>query len=167
MINQLYTFTVGTYVVADEWNANFKAVSTSNTECKQAIEDANTDIAFKDGDLSGVFDAVRAKPNSRSISGDTQLLSAGTEYYKTLLDGETLTLVVPENMNGESRVIIKIQDDRDLTPVVIGESYNGEVFITGLDRVKFKSGIYYLFILEQNGVLMVKTIKKGTEYAHI
>lgn len=161
MINQLYTFTVGTYVVADEWNANFKALANSNANCAQAIEDAEVSVAFPDDDLTQLFNAVRKKPNSFVIETDNQLLSAGYEYYKILADGETLTLVVDENMNGECRVVIKTQDDRDSPPVVVGDSYTGEKVITGLDRVKFKAGTWFLFVVEQNGTLIIKTIRHG------
>ena len=52
MINSLYVFSKDLPVVASEWNANFSAIDKSNTDCAAAIVDANSVIAFEDGDLS-------------------------------------------------------------------------------------------------------------------
>lgn len=161
MINQLYTFTVGTYVVADEWNANFKALANSNADCVQAIEDAEVSVAFPDGDLSGVFDAVRAKPNSFAIAGDTVVVQPECEYYKSLADGEELAIQIPYGFNAEARIAIKISNDRSLLPFSI--LYDGEKTVNyGFYNYNyFRAGYYYIMIYEANGLAQVKLIWTG------
>ena len=159
MINQLYTFTVGTYVVADEWNANFKALANSNADCVQAIEDAEVSVAFPDDDLTQLFNAVRKKPNSFAIAGSTVIVQPECEYYKALSDGEDLAIQIPTGLNAEARVIIRITDDRSLLPFSI--LYSGDTNITYGEDMVFPAGIYYIMIYETAGQAQVKLIWTG------
>lgn len=159
MINQLYTFTVGTYVVADEWNANFKALANSNADCVQAIEDAEVSVAFPDDDLTQLFNAVRKKPNSFAIAGSTVIVQPECEYYKALADGEDLAIQIPTGLNAEARVIIRTSDDRSLLPFSI--LYSGDTNITYGEDMVFPAGIYYIMIYETAGQAQVKLIWTG------
>lgn len=159
MINQLYTFTVGTYVVADEWNANFKALANSNADCVQAIEDAKMSVAFPDDDLTRLFNAVRKKPNSFAIAGSTVIVQPECEYYKALTAGEDLAIQIPTGLNAEARVLIQIQDYRSLLPFSIG--YSGTTIINHYNDVGYDAGYYYVMIYETNGVAQVKLIWTG------
>lgn len=159
MINQLYTFTVGTYVVADEWNANFKALANSNADCVQAIEDAEVSVAFPDDDLTQLFNAVRKKPNSFAIAGSTVIVQPECEYYKTLADGEDLAIQIPTGLNAEARVIIRTTDDRSLLPFSV--LYSGDTNITYGEDMVFPAGIYYIMIYETAGQAQVKLIWTG------
>ena len=159
MINQLYTFTVGTYVVADEWNANFKALANSNADCVQAIEDAEVSVAFPDDDLTQLFNVVRKKPNSFAIAGSTVIVQPECEYYKALADGEDLAIQIPTGLNAEARVIIRITDDRSLLPFSV--LYSGDTNITYGEDMVFPAGIYYIMIYETAGQAQVKLIWTG------
>ncbi len=159
MINQLYTFTVGTYVVADEWNANFKALANSNADCVQAIEDAEVSVAFPDDDLTQLFNAVRKKPNSFAIAGSTVIVQPECEYYKALADGEDLAIQIPTGLNAEARVVIRTTDDRSLLPFSI--LYSGDTNITYGEDMVFPAGIYYIMIYETAGQAQVKLIWTG------
>lgn len=159
MINQLYTFTVGTYVVADEWNANFKALANSNADCVQAIEDAEVSVAFPDDDLTQLFNAVRKKPNSFAIAGSTVIVQPECEYYKALADGEDLAIQIPTGLNAEARIAIKISDDRDLQPFSV--FYEGELKVNVGMGEFFSKGVYFIMIHETNGLAQVKLIWTG------
>ena len=156
MINQLYTFTVGTYVVADEWNSNFKALANSNADCVQAIEDAEVSVAFPDDDLDSVFSAVRNKQNSWGITGDTVDVLAGQEYYGALTGTQQLTLVIPRNMNGEARVAVRVDQERSQR---FFEAPGAFIDDGGFD--KFRAGHYFILIYETNGLAQVKLIWTG------
>ena len=163
MINQLYTFTVGTYVVADEWNANFKALANSNADCVQAIEDAEVSVAFPDDDLTQLFNAVRKRPNSFEIKGNNPyiLVQPECEYYRELLDGEDLAIEIPYGLSSEARIAIKISDNRELQPFSI--LYDGEKTVNyGFYNYNyFRAGYYYIMIYEANGLAQVKLIWTG------
>ena len=159
MINQLYTFTVGTYVVADEWNSNFKALANSNADCVQAIEDAEVSVAFPDDDLTQLINAVRKKPNSFAIAGSTVIVQPECEYYKALADGEDLAIQIPTGLNAEARIAIKISDDRDLQPFSV--FYEGELKVNVGMGEFFSKGVYFIMIHETNGLAQVKLIWTG------
>lgn len=161
MINQLYTFTVGTYVVADEWNSNFKALANSNADCVQAIADAEVSVAFPDEDLTQLFNAVRKKPNSFAIAGSTVIVQPECEYYKALADGEDLAIEIPVGLNAESRIAIKISDNRELLPFSV--LYDGKKTVNyGFYNYNyFRAGYYYIMIHEANGLAQVKLIWTG------
>lgn len=159
MINQLYTFTVGTYVVADEWNANFKALANSNADCVQAIEDAEVSVAFPDDDLTQLFNAVRKKPNSFAIAGSTVIVQPECEYYKALADGEDLAIQIPTGLNAEARVAIYLPNERSLLPFSV--LYDGEQAVDYGGFNKFRAGYYFILIYETNGLAQVKLIWTG------
>lgn len=156
MINQLYVFTFGTNVIAGEWNANFNAIKDSNEQCFEAILDAQDSLAFPDGDLSGVYDAIRARPNSFEIPTDTVVVQPECEHYKTLLNGQDLNIRIPSGFNSQARVLIQIQDDRDLMPIQI--LYDNQYIVSTGGQQTYKSGYYYVFIYETNNTAYVKLI---------
>lgn len=160
MITELYTFTPSSYVVAEEWNANFRVLYNFNAQHTEAIADAYTDIAFPTSDLTAVFDAVRRYPNSFAIPGDTVTVAPECEYYKTLANGEDLTIQIPVGLNSEARVLIRTQEDRSLLPVnVVYEG--GTLILDHYDNYVFRSGYYYVMIYETNGVAQAKLIWTG------
>lgn len=159
MINQLYTFSAGSFVVADEWNSNFDVIDNSNTSCAEAIEDANDAVAFPNSDLSGVYNSINLRQNSFAIAGDTVIISPECEYYKTLTNGSDLTISIPTGFSSEARIILKTQNDRTLVPITV--SYSGTSYIRyGLDLV-FPAGTYYVLIYVVNGIAQLKMIWTG------
>lgn len=161
MIIQLYTFAPGSYVVADEWNANFRTIYNANLAHVEAIQDAYNTLAFQDSDLSDVYAAVRSQPNCFAISGTAVTVAPECEYYKTLANGQDLVINIPTGLNAEARVLIQIQDDRSLLPFSIG--YSGTTIINyGFYEYNyFRAGYYYVMIYETNGVAQVKLIWTG------
>ncbi|MCQ2574557.1 MAG: hypothetical protein MJ156_00430 [Alphaproteobacteria bacterium] len=159
MINQLYTFSGGSYVVADEWNANFSALQTSNVNCDQAITDANNIVAFPDSDLSQLYAALNAQLNSFQIPGTSVVVSAENEYWKVLGDSQTLTISVPTGMNGESRVVFKTGNDRSVRPITF--SYSGTINYIDDTNTWKKAGVKFVFLYETNNNLYVKLLSTG------
>lgn len=156
MINSLYIFSTGSYVVADEWNANFKVLAKSNNDCTEAISDAEVSVSFPDGDLSELFAALKRQPNSSEIPGNIVLVAPENEYYKSLGSGEDLTIQIPEGLNSEVRIIIHITDDRALLPFSV--AYSGETHISYGEDMVFNAGTYFILIYETNGHAFVKLI---------
>lgn len=156
MINQIYVFTVGANVVADDWNANFNILRDSNEQCDEAIKDAQNALAFPDGDLSGVYNAVRARPNSFEIPTDTVIVQPECEHYKVLSSGQDLKIQIPKGFNSQARVLIKIPDDRSLIPIAV--LYDGTKVISVGSQQSYKSGYYFAFIYEMNNTAYVKLI---------
>lgn len=159
MINKLYSFTLGTFVVADEWNANFKAIADSNNACNIAIKDAEISVAFPDSDLSGLFNAVKSAPNSFEIAGNSVVVQPECEYYKALSSGEDLQIQIPKGLNSEARVVIKTPDNRTLLPFSV--LYNGQLIVNHYNNNVFRAGYYFVLIYETNGVAQVKLIWTG------
>lgn len=159
MIKNLNVFSENTYVVAEEWNANFYVLDRSNEQCSEAINDANETLAFPNKDLSGVYARVRQEPDSFQISGNSVIVSAEKEYYKPLGSGQDLQITIPQGMNGEARIAIYIPDNRSELPFVV--NYPGEKVISHYDYVGYNSGYYYIMIYETNNLAMVKIIWTG------
>lgn len=159
MINQLYTFSSGSNIVADEWNVNFSIIDKSNTDCAVAIIDANDSIAFSDGDLTGVYSAVRAKNNSFLIPDYAVTISPECEYYKSLANGSDLAITIPDGFNSESRIAIRILNNRTLLPFSI--LYSGNLTINYGEYAIFAAGYYYIMIYESNNNAIVKLIWTG------
>ena len=161
MITQLYTFTPSSFVVADEWNANFRTNYNANIAHYEAIQDAYNTLAFQGSDLSDVYAAVRSQPNSFFISGTTVTVAPECEYYKILGSGEDLVINIPTGLNAEARVLIQIQENRSLLPFSI--NYVGTSIINyGFYNYNyFRAGNYYIMIYETNGVAQVKLIWTG------
>lgn len=159
MITQLYTFAPGSYVVADEWNANFRTIYNVNLAHAEAIQDMNNKLAFKNGDLSGVYAAVRSQPNSFRINGTTVTVAPECEYFKALGSGEDLVINIPRGLNAEARILIQTQENRSLLPFSIG--YSGTKIISHYNNYVFRAGYYYIMIYESNGVAQAKLLWTG------
>ena len=163
MITQLYVFSPGSYVVADEWNANFNTLYKATYQHSEAIADAYDVLAFPNSDLTGVFNAVRSQYNSFVITGNSVTVSTEQEYYKTLAVGETLLINIPKGMNGEARVLVYLPQAVTQKFFTIG--YDGgnvieylDVYFAGLTLI---SGYYYIMIYEANNTAQVKLIWTG------
>lgn len=159
MITQLYTFSTGSYVVADEWNANFRVLHNTSLVHKESIIDGQNTVAFPSSDLSNVFASVKNQPNSSFIPGNTVVVAPEQEYYKTLSSGQDLTINIPTGMNAEARVLIQIQEDRSLLPFSV--NYTGTLIVNHYNNYVFRAGHYYIMIYETNGVAQVKLIWTG------
>jgi len=159
MIIQLYTFAPGSYVVADEWNANFRTIYNANLAHVEAIQDMNNTLAFKNSDLSGVYAAVRSQPNCFEISGTAVTVAPECEYFKVLGSGEDLVINVGQGLNAEARILIQLPDLRTDFPFVI--TYSGQQVIMYGDYKYFNPGYYYIMIYETNGLLQAKFIEIG------
>ena len=159
MITELYVFSPSSYVVAEEWNANFRVLYNTTLTHMEAIVDAQATIAFPDSDLTDVYNAVRAYPNSFAIPGNTVTVAPECEYYKTLVNGQDLAINIPTGLNAEARVLIRIQEDRSLLPFSV--NYDGTLIVNHYNNFVFRSGYYYVMIYETNGVAQVKLIWTG------
>ena len=159
MINKLYSFALGTFIVADEWNANFKAIADSNNACNIATKDAEISVAFPDSDLSGLFNAVKSAPNSFEIAGNSVVVQPECEYYKALSSGEDLEIQIPTGLNAEARVAIYLPDERLLLPFSV--LYDGEQVVDYGLVEQFREGYYFILIYETNGLAQVKLIWTG------
>ena len=159
MIDKLNVFSENTYVAAEEWNANFKVLNRSNEDCLNAITDANEQLAFPDGDLSGVFSAVQSRPNSQKIDGHDVYIDPEQEYYKTLDSSETLKIYIESGLNAESRIVIYVPNNRTLKPIDV--SYSGTLIEKYGAGTVFKAGYYYIMIYETNGTAFVKSVFTG------
>jgi hypothetical protein len=160
MITQLYVFSPGSYVVAEEWNANFRALLETNIAHEEAIVDANSIILFQGGDYSAVYARVDNEVNS-FLASNTILPKPDCEYYRDLqgADEQITVNVSTGQLNGEARIIIKTSNNRTLTPIVI--TYNGSqddvVWPNGIAQW-YLAGMKFVFLLERNGKLYVKMI---------
>lgn len=159
MITELYTFAPGSFVVADEWNANFRVLYNINLEHKDSIVDAYNEVAFPDSDLSSVFTAVNNKPNSSQIPEYAVTVGPQQEYYKTLANGRDLVINIPVGLNSESRVLIRTQNDRSLIPFSV--NYSGTKIINHDNNNVYRAGYYYIMIYETNNVAQIKLIWTG------
>ena len=161
MIVQLYTFSPSSFVVADEWNANFSTIYTTNVLHSESINDATTEIAFPYSDLSNVYAAVRNRPNSSVIDGYSVLVSPEQEYYKVLPNGKALTINIDLGMNAEARILIQTQNNRTTLDQMFTVNYSGTTIISHDNNTVFRSGFYYIMIYETNNVAQVKLIWTG------
>ena len=161
MITQLYVFSPGSYVVADEWNANFNVLYSVSMQHKEAIADANSVIAYPTSDFSTLFNAVRGQQNSFAIAGDSITVSPECEYYKVLGSGQDLNITVQQGLNAEARVLIQLQEDRSLLPFSINYPGTTRINYGFYNYNYFRSGYYYVMIYESNGVAQVKLIWTG------
>ena len=157
MIIQLYTFSPGSYVVAEEWNANFRTLYKSNVSHEEAIVDAQTLVAFPNSDMTDLFAAVNNQLNSFNIAGNAVTLVPECEYYKTLSSGQDFVINIPTGFSANARVIFRLQEDRTLTPFTI--NYSGTIQESYGLITKFTAGTYVLFIYETNGLAQIKALK--------
>lgn len=167
MIIELYTFAPGSYVVADEWNANFRTVYKANLAHVEAIQDMNNKLAFKNGDLSGVYAAVRSQPNSYAVamSGNstTVNVSPEQEYYldTPVSSSQEFMINITDGMRGaEARILFELSEDRSTMPFSVSYS-GGTTIINHYNNYVFRAGYYYVMIYETNGVAQVKLIWTG------
>ena len=161
MITELYTFSTGSYVVADEWNANFHVLHNASLSHKEAVIDGQNSIAFPTSDLSNVFASVKNQPNSSFISGSTVVIAPEQEYYKTLSSGQDLTINIPDNLNSEVRILIQTEEDRTLLPFVVNYSGTKVIDYGFYNYDYFRAGYYYIMIYETNGLAQIKLIWTG------
>lgn len=161
MITELYVFSPSSFVVAEEWNANFRILYDTSLAHLEAITDAQATVAFPDSDLTSLYNAVRSWTDSFAIPGNTVTIAPECEYYKTLASGQDLAINIPAGLNAESRILIRIQEDRSLLPFSV--NYVGTSIINyGFYNYNyFRSGYYYVMIYETNGVAQVKLIWTG------
>jgi hypothetical protein len=160
MITQLYTFSVGSYVVADEWNANFNTLYNVNLAHEEAIIDAQNTIAFPDSDLTTVFNSVRGWANSFFIGGDMVEVAPQCEYYKTLATDQYLTInIPPTGLNSEVRIVVQFPDTRPLATPPIEFNYSGTKTVNTGDMTEYEAGVYFVFIYETNGSAQIKIVK--------
>lgn len=163
MITQLYTFSPGAFVIADEWNANFRSLYQVSLEHTEAIQDANNNIAFPDSDLSAVFARINAEPNSFAVPAYRVDLLPECEYYKDLPDGSDLNIVIPNSgLNASARVLIRTSNLRTLLPAVV--TYKGQkvkISFGEYEYMYFPAGMYYIMIYEMNGFAQAKLIWTG------
>ena len=127
MINSLYVFSKDLPVVASEWNANFSAIDKSNTDCAAAIVDANSVIAFEDViylDYLQHSEKQRRVIHLPGFWNYCYCFTRNCEYYKSLATGEVLYIGIPDNFSSETRIAIRITDNRTLLPFSIGYSGN-------------------------------------------
>lgn len=168
MITELYTFTPGSYVVADEWNANFSVLHNVAQQHSEAITDAYNLVAFPNGDLSGVFANVDNSINSFQFTGTSiAILSPNMEYWQNRL--ETITqdqqlIIRVGKINGEARVFFQTSGTRDiaLPPFLINYD-GGDANIDFIDdsRVWQDAGTKCLLFYELNDKLNVRMVKAG------
>lgn len=163
MITQLYVFSPGSYVVAEEWNANFRILYQATYSHREAINDAYSVVAFPDSDLSGVYAQIRARGDSSYIEGNAVDIAASHEYYKTLASGEDLDIRIPGDMNGEARIVLKLEEDRQLLPfsAAFSGGIPGTVIVNHSESYAFDAGTYFLMIYVTNRVAQIKVIWTG------
>jgi len=159
MINRLNIFNEATFVVADEWNANFRVLNQSNYDCAKATEDAEAAVATPESDMTAIFNRMRSQQNSFYIQGNNVVLFPECEYFKPLASGQDVNIVIPTGFNAEARVVLYIPDERQLLPFTI--SYNGNLIVNYGGFLKFRPGVYFVMIYEIAGTAMVKLLWTG------
>lgn len=175
MIVQLYSFSVGSFVAAEEWNANFRVLHDTCIEHILSIEDAYDTLAFSDSDLTYVFNSIRITDTNAEMNQDYVgfIVDRNKEYYVGTLPNQTpVNITIREGMGGECRVVFNLPELMTLeAPIRI--TYKG-VVITPKDATAdcyvntgyynyFNPGMYYVMIHEQNGKAQVKLISAVEE----
>lgn len=168
MIIELYSFTPGSYVVADEWNTNFSVLYKTASQHNTAIVDAYNLDAFPSSDLSDVYLNVYNYMNSFQFVGTSiAILSPNVEYWQNSLEtidiGQQLVIRVGK-ISGEARVFFQTSGARDpgLPPFVINYD-GGAANIDFIDdsRIWENPGIKCLLFYELNDKLNVRIVKAG------
>lgn len=169
MITQLYSFSAGSFVVAEEWNANFRALHDLCVEHALSLEDAYDTLAFPESDLSSVFSSVRNFPNVKMNQAYTSfMVDRNNEYYVGNVPAQSpVNIVIPEGMEGECRVIFQLPELMTLEPP-ISIMYKGvriapkdpeaDCYVNTGYYEHYNAGMYYVMIHEQNGKAQVKII---------
>jgi hypothetical protein len=161
MITELYTFSPSSYVVAEEWNANFRTLYKVNVAHEEAITDAQAQVAFPNSDLTSLFSAVRNQLNSFAIPGNTVAIAPEYEYYKILSSGQDLVINIPDSMAGEARVLLNVQETRTLMPFIINYSGTQNISYGFYKYMYFRPGYYYVMLHVSNGLAQAKVIWTG------
>lgn len=164
MINELYTFSPSSFVLADEWNANFSVLRKTSNDHLVAIKDGYNNLAFVNGDLTDVYNAADNFINSSAFSGTSlHITSPNNEYYNTtnITSSQQLALNV-EKINGEARVLFKTSGTRSLSPVAITYA-GGSANINFIDNSENwnNAGTKVIFLYEMNNKLNVRMVKAG------
>ena len=163
MITELYVFSPGSYVVAEEWNANFRVLYSETVTQTESISDAFSLVAFPTSDLSGVYNQIKARDDSTEIIGSAVNIAPSHEYYKTLASGEDLEIQIDGSMNGEARILLKLEEDRQTLPISAGfiGGISGTVIINHSESYVFNAGYYFVMIYVTNQVAQIKVIWTG------
>lgn len=173
MIIQLYEFSVGSYVVAEEWNSNFRTLKEYSLSHKQTIEDAYNVLAFPNSDLSTVFSVIRTRSNVITNEPyDAVDVERNKEIYVgTVPAQQQVSIYIPRGLNGESRVIFTLPELMTISaPILV--YYDGVAVTTLKDKTGdcyvdagyypyYNAGMYYVMIHELNGKAQVKLISTG------
>lgn len=168
MIVELYSFTPGSYVVADEWNANFSVLYNFAVLHRKSIYDAYDLVAFPNDDLSNILTNVDNYINSYQFVGTSiAIMSPNVEYWQSSL--ETITtaqqlVIRVGKISGEARVFFQTSDTRDpgLPPYVINyDGGAGNIDFIDDSRIWQDPGIKCLLFYELNDKLNVRIIKAG------
>lgn len=165
MITELYTFSTDSFVVAEEWNANFKTLYSVALQHEESINIGRETIAFPDSDLTQLFSVIKTQPNSRIIENNSVIVGTEQEYYGTLYSGQSLQIQIPKDINGEARVLVYLT--QDVTQKFYNIVYDGTTVIEYVDNyydgLILPSGYYYIMIYEGNNIAQVKLIWTGVQ----
>lgn len=175
MITQLYEFSVGSYVVADEWNANFRVLNEYCIAHKISIEDAYNEVAFPTSDLTQVFNTIKAWANvNTNASYDSVFAKRNFEIYVGPVPPQTQVQIYIESdkmTNGECRIIFTLPElmtsDAPILVYYKGvavttlKDKNGDCYIDAGAYPYYNAGTYYVMIHELNGKAQVKLISTG------
>ena len=158
MITQLYTFSPSSYVAAEEWNSNFKALQSVNSVHSESLSDAYDELAFPSSDDTQIISRAKAFQNSWGVNDPTIVVAPGQEYYKVLSNGQNLVINIPNNLNSEARILIQTQESSSLFPFTV--NYDGTKVISygHYNYDYFRAGFYYIMIYETNGLAQIKLL---------
>ena len=164
MINELYTFSPSSFVLSDEWNANFSTLRKTAKDHLNAIKDGYNTLAFVNGDLTGVYNAANIFINSVSFSSTSlHITSPNTEYYNgtSITSSQQLVLNV-EKIKGEARILFKTSGTRSNSPILINYAGgSGNINFINNSDVWNNAGIKVVFLYEMNNKLNVRMVKAG------
>lgn len=164
MIYELYSFSPGTIVVADEWNSNFAVLNNNAIAQEEAIIDGNNDLALKSGDLSSVYARANTQPNSYIITGlSFNVTSPNQEFWlgNELTSSQQLNINV-QKIKGEVRILFKTDGSiRDFSPIVLTYAGGAEAidFIED-NRMWSNNKTKVLFLYEMNDRLNVRMVEQ-------
>ena len=158
MITQLYVFSPGSFVVAEEWNANFRVLLNTNLIHQESIVDASDVIMTTSDDYTQIYNAVNSKKNSQDAAGLSIQVLVDNEYRKSLSAGQQLVANVGR-ISGEARIILQTAQNDVLSPLQINYAGGNEnvVWENGIAQW-YAAGMKFVFLLERNGKLYVKMI---------
>lgn len=158
MITQLYVFSPGSYVIAEEWNANFRVLMNTNLAHQEFIVDTADILMFQSGDYTQIYNVVNSRTNSQEVPGLSVQVLVDNEYRKSLTADQQLVINVGR-ICGEARIIIQTAANSVLSPIRINYVGGDEnvVWENGIAQW-YLAGMKFVFLLERNGKLYVKMI---------